>query len=74
MPLTTISCCLGIINVGSHLHNCHINIQSMVYGLLITYLKRGISVVTIPTSNSDGLKSADNTDDKQLMAVCRDRK
>lgn len=35
----------------------------------VTYLKRGLSVVTIPTSNSDGLKSADNTDDRQLMAV-----
>lgn len=27
----------------------------------------------MPTSNSDGLKSADNTDDKQLMAVCREK-
>lgn len=35
----------------------------------LTYLKRGLSVVTIPTSISDGLKSADNTDDRQLMAV-----
>ena len=38
------------------------------------HLKRGLSVVTIPTSNSDGLKSADNTEDKQLMAVCKDKK
>lgn len=33
-------------------------------------MKRGLSVVTMPTSISDGLKSADNTDDRQLMAVC----
>ena len=38
------------------------------------HLKRGLSVVTIPTSNSDGLKSADNTEDKQLMAVCKNKK
>ena len=35
-----------------------------------THLNRGLSVVTMPTSISDGLKSADSTDERQLMAVC----
>ena len=47
---------------------------SLQHVLSTTYLNLGLSVVMIPTSSSEGLKSADSTDDKQLMAVCREKK
>lgn len=35
-----------------------------------THLNLGSSLDTVPTSISDGLKSAESTDDKQLTATC----
>ena len=34
------------------------------------YLNFGLSLLTTPISISDGLKSADRTDDKAVMATC----
>jgi len=36
---------------------------------MFVYLNLGLSVVTTPTSISDGLKSAESTDDKHVIAV-----